>query len=713
MSRFESAKTILQKYYGYQEFRSGQSTIIEQILNGQDTVGIMPTGGGKSICYQIPALLFEGVTIVVSPLISLMKDQVDALRNIGIPATYINSALNSDEIHYRLSEASRGAFKLIYIAPERLETSSFISLLHQINISLIAIDEAHCISQWGHDFRPSYLSIQKLIHQFNPKPVILALTATATPQVKDDICHLLGINNDNCIVTGFARENLTFRVIKGQDRDQFIFDYIQKNVNQAGIIYAATRKEVERLYDQLTSKGISAGKYHAGMNDAERDHFQERFLFDDVSVMVATSAFGMGIDKSNVRYVIHYHIPKNMEAYYQEAGRAGRDGEESECILLFAAQDVHIQKFLIDQSVNEDRKEQEYSKLRKMIDYCHTEGCFQQYILKYFGETEAGECGKCGNCTDQREKIDVTREAQMVFSCIKRMNERFGKTFITKVLTGSRDKKVMQFHFHKLSTFGIMKDRTQKEISEFIDFLTAEGYLRPTDGTYPVLSLTNKAISVLRSELIVLKKEKIQAKQIVKDDVLFERLRALRKQIADRENIPPYIVFSDQSLSEMSSKLPNTKEQLLSVKGVGQRKLDQYGDDFLRVIQDYMDEHAIESSSFSYTNSKQLRETGSSSKEKSHHITYNMLQEGRSIQEISVERKLTMRTVENHILKCSEEGMFIQWNQFIPQAYISLIEEAVAQAGTERLTPIKELLPDEVSYFMIQAFLQEKKVSKM
>ncbi|WP_018661305.1 DNA helicase RecQ [Heyndrickxia acidiproducens] len=708
MTVLEEARKVLQQYYGYQEFRKGQAAIIEQIMNRRDTLGIMPTGGGKSICYQIPAMLLPGVTLVVSPLISLMKDQVDTLDNIGISATYINSSLHGAEIDKRLADASSGKYKLIYIAPERLESSSFIFLLKQINVSLIAIDEAHCISQWGHDFRPSYLLIQKLIHQFQPKPITLALTATATPQVKDDICQLLDIPGQSCVVTGFARDNLHFQVVKGQDKDAFIYDYIEKNRNQSGIIYASTRKEVERIYDFLNRKGIRAGKYHAGMSEKQRNDFQDRFLYDDIAVMVATSAFGMGIDKSNVRYVIHFNIPKNMEAYYQEAGRAGRDGEESDCILLFSAQDIHIQKFLIDQSSNQERKDQEYAKLRKMIDYCHTEGCFQQYILKYFGEADAAPCGMCGNCLDDREKVDVTKEAQMVFSCIKRMNERFGKTFITKVLTGSSDKKIAQFGFHKLSTYGIMKDKTQKDVNELIDFLTAEGYLRPADGTYPVLFLTRKAVRVLRSEEQVFRKEKIKAKQIAEDNLLFERLRAIRKEIADREKIPPYIVFSDQSLKEMCALLPATTEAFLRVKGVGRRKLEQYGKIFLQEIQDYMNEQGIESVP-AETAAVPDPVPRSAGKEKSHHISYQMLQEGHSIAEIASGRGMTERTIETHLIKCADEGMAVDWSRFIPESCRQLIADAVEQAGSERLTPIKELLPDEISYFMIRAFLQERK----
>ncbi|MED1202852.1 DNA helicase RecQ [Heyndrickxia acidicola] len=710
----QKAKEILRTYFGYTDFRPGQEKLIHNILSGRDSLGIMPTGGGKSICYQVPSLMLPGVTLVVSPLISLMKDQVDALVSAGVSAAFINSSLSNDEIRETISGAASGKYKLLYIAPERFESAAFMQLIKEIEVSLIAIDEAHCISQWGHDFRPSYLLIKQLIQQIQPKPVIAALTATATPNVKEDILHLLDISHENVILTGFARENLHFNVVKGQDRDRFLFDYIKQNSSQAGIIYAATRKEVDRLHEQLVNSGVRAGKYHAGMSENQRKDFQEQFLFDNISVMVATSAFGMGINKSNVRYVLHYHIPRNMEAYYQEAGRAGRDGVESECILLFSPQDVHIQKFLLDQSImEEERKESEYGKLRKMVSYCHTETCFQQFILQYFGEEDAAPCGKCGNCTDKREQVDVTREAQMVFSCIKRMNERFGKTFITKVLSGSNDQKIKSMGFNSLSTYGIMRDKTQKYINEFIDFLTADGYLVPSDGQFPVLSLTNKAFKVLLSEESVMRKEMVRAAQLVEDHELFESLRALRKELAENEKIPPYIIFSDQTLREICSLLPSSYSEFLKVKGVGEKKLEQYGQIFLEAIQSYKQQHGIEGNAAvieQMTVSAAQKSKQSDSKEKSHHTTYQLLIQGLPLEEIALNRNMSIRTIEAHLIKCAEEGMPIQWEEFIPEEYEKLIAAAYKEANTDRLTPIKELLPEEVTFFMIRAFIQKEKL---
>lgn len=703
------AKELLRSYFGYDQFRNGQSAIINQVLDGKDTVAIMPTGGGKSICYQIPALIYPGITIVISPLISLMKDQVDALNNAGIPATFINSTVDGSEMQERINGLASGRYKLLYIAPERLEAPTFIELIKRIKVSMIAIDEAHCISQWGHDFRPSYLLIKKFIEYINPKPVILALTATATPNVKEDICQLLQIPVNQVILTGFGRDNLIFKVVKGQDRDLFVEEYVRKNRLQAGIIYAATRKEVERIYLQLKKKGIEAGKYHAGLSEKARNFNQEQFLYDNIQVMVATSAFGMGINKSNVRYVLHYHIPRNMESYYQEAGRAGRDGVESECILMFAAQDIHIQKFLIDQSeMDEERKEHEYAKLRKMISYCHTESCFQQYILEYFGEVDPVKCQKCGNCTDDRTQVEITKEAQMVLSCIRRMDERFGKTFVTKVLTGSSDKKIASFGFNKLSTYGIMKDKTQKEVNELIDFLTAEGFLRPTDGQYPVLMLTNLAIEVLRGQVPVYRKEKMQVKQLIEDNQLFEQLRQVRREIAEKEKVPPYIIFSDQTLKEMSAKLPSSNQQLLQIKGVGERKLEQYGQAFLMTIISYCEQNDIKIE-INESISNQQQKVRNEEKEKSHHVTHSLLQQGLTISEIASNREVSVRTIENHLIKCADEGFSINWNQFIPDQYEQSIEKAVKEAGTRRLTPIKEQLPDEISFFMIRAYLQREK----
>lgn len=581
------ARQILQKFYGYEDFRPGQKKVVESLLNKNDTVAIMPTGAGKSICFQIPALLFEGVTLVISPLISLMKDQVDSLRQLGIAAVYINSSVSKAQLYKDLQDISAGFYKIIYIAPERLTSEYLPDSFKNLNISMVAVDEAHCLSQWGHDFRPSYRNILNFTNSLRIKPIISAFTATATPEVKTDIINLLGLKQPNVFVTGFDRPNLYFSVLRGEVKDKFVIDYVKKHQDEAGIIYVGTRKDVDALQVLLEIKGIKAGRYHAGMTDEERNQMQEDFLYDNLSVMVATNAFGMGIDKPNVRYVIHYNMPKNMEAYYQEAGRAGRDGLSGNCILLYSPQDTQLQKFLISKSTeSEIRQQLEYKRLQSMVDYCHTPQCLRAFILHYFGEFDVEEhCDNCSNCKLEGELIDITIDAQKVLSCVYRMHERFGVKMIAEVLKGSKSAKIKQFNFERLSTYGLMKER--KDISDLILRLSAMQYLDITESQYPVVTLNELSWQVLRGQKKVWQKMVIVKKAKAKGE-LFEALRSLRKELATKEKLPPYMIFSDATLTQMATDKPTDLELMKNIRGVGEFKLQKYGEEFLTVIKSYI-----------------------------------------------------------------------------------------------------------------------------
>ena len=583
---------LLKKYFGYEEFRPGQREIIQKVMEHEDVLGIMPTGSGKSVCYQLPALMLDGLTIVVSPLISLMKDQVDAANQLGIAATFINSSLNGYETARRFQELEQREIQLLYVAPERFIMPDFIRSMQHWNVQLLAIDEAHCISQWGHDFRPSYLQMAEKLNELIQRPIIVALTATATIAVAEDIKRLLKIPDKNHIQTGFARENLRLQVIKDQKKEQYLVEYLRMNQKQSGIIYAATRKEVDRIYHLLKKFGFNAGRYHGGMSERERTEMQEAFLYDRIELLVATNAFGMGINKSNIRFVIHYQIPGSLEAYYQEAGRAGRDGLLSDAILLFAPQDIQIQKFFIQQSQREDsQKQKEYEKLKAMTEYVYIEDCLQKYILAYFGE-DGVACERCGNCLDDRELIDVTKETQMVLSCIKRMGENYGKQMLMKVLAGSKEQKVKNFGFDRLSTYGLLKKYAQKDILQLIEFLISGGYLLSVSGEYPVLKVTESGIAVLTGKKQVFKKEPKKVVQLSDEaaDSLFEALRELRTDLASEAGVPPYVVFSDSTLKEMSQQRPQNRLAFLQIKGVGQSKLDKYGEAFLAVIKEAQSE---------------------------------------------------------------------------------------------------------------------------
>jgi len=581
------AHEILKKYFGYGSFREGQEEIIKSILSGEDTLGIMPTGGGKSICYQIPALIFDGITLVVSPLISLMQDQVDSLNSLGISATYINSSLTSKELYNIYSGISRGDYKIIYVAPERFDNSDFIYKIIEENISQLAIDEAHCISQWGHDFRRSYLNIPNFIKQLPKKPVISAFTATATPKVQDDITKNLEFN-PNIFISGFDRANLKFTTVKGVNSLNYIKKYLKEHSDEGGIIYASTRKEVDSIYSELQKSGYNVGKYHAGMTDNERQKNQDDFIKDKLNIMVATNAFGMGIDKSNVRFVIHNNLPKDLESYYQEAGRAGRDGLDAHCILIFNPKDIQTQTFFINNNQfdsSEKILDIKREKLGQMVNYCHTSKCLRSYILEYFGDNKIDNCGNCSNCLDDRTLEDITIEVQKILSCVYRTNQRFGINIIVGVLNGSKNKNILNWNLDKNTTYGLLSDYSQKDIRALVDLLIGDGYLEVTVSEFPTLKLTKKAFEFIRNkEKFFRKIEKIAIKTIYEWEGSFEALRELRSNIAKAEGMPPYIIFSDKTLQEMAKYLPTTKEEFLEINGVGEMKLKKYGVQFLELI---------------------------------------------------------------------------------------------------------------------------------
>ncbi|MFW6287604.1 MAG: DNA helicase RecQ, partial [bacterium] len=674
---------------------------------------------GKSICYQIPAMLFPGTTIVISPLISLMKDQVDALQEMEIPATFLNSSISYNELDDRISRARTGEYKLIYIAPERLESPRFCHLLDSLDISLLAVDEAHCVSHWGHDFRPSYLYIDNMISGFHKRPVVAAFTATATPEVRNDITAQLSLLNPDVFISGFDRENLTFTLRKGINKDQFVMDYVKTNISEAGIIYAATRKEVDRVSRMLSDAGYSAGSYHAGLTDQERQKTQEAFIYDEINIVVATNAFGMGIDKSNVHYVIHYNMPKNIEAYYQEAGRAGRDGEHSECILLYSPGDNHIQKFLIEQSeTSPDRKQKQLQKLQDMVDYCHTSRCLRGYILSYFGDENAMiQCNNCSNCSDDRELIDISKEAQKILSCIYRMEQRWGITITAQVLAGSKNKKVLENNFEKLSTYNIMPSKTIKDIKNMINMLAADGYLNLSEGKYPVLQLNRSSYRVLKGEEKVYQRVEKNQHKISVDNELFNLLRNLRKDIANSEDVPPYVIFHDSTLREMSNYYPIDKYSMLKITGVGEIKFEKYGEQFIQLIKDYMDEHGsetgetntgIDESAKKRNSINQVPGTDTDSKagtKNSYLVTYKLFKAGKSIEEIADERGLSTNTIENHIFRADKEGFDVDIDFLIPEQYEEEILAAIEKEGSEKLRSIKEALSDEISYTAIKAVM--------
>lgn len=592
--------SVLKDYFGHDSFRDGQEQIVDALLDGRDALCIMPTGAGKSMCYQIPALLFDGVTIVVSPLISLMKDQVGSLVQSGVPAAYINSSLSYPQFLRVLSNVEHGKYKIIYVAPERLLTDGFLDTCKKIKISMVAVDEAHCVSQWGQDFRPSYLKIVSFIKSLENRPIVGAFTATATNDVKEDIKKILRLENPFEITTGFDRPNLFFGVIKSSSKDEKLIDLIRERGDRSGIVYCATRKNVESVCELLCDNGFSAARYHAGLDEYERRKNQEDFVFDRKNIMVATNAFGMGIDKSNVTYVIHYNMPKNIESYYQEAGRAGRDGGEADCILLYSPKDVRLNRFMIENSEgndeltieeNEQIRERDFERLKYMTFYSTTNDCLRGFILRYFGGEKKAYCGKCSNCLSVHKLVDVTIDAQKIMSCIARTGQRYGKTVICDVLKGSKSERIIKAELNNQSTYGIMKEVTARHIFGTIDFLAEKEYIS-ADNETEVLKLLPKSRDVLfgRERLVMKKVEnsekvvKTHRPEVPVNSELLDALKALRKGIASKKSVPAYVIFTDATLIDMCKKCPETPDEMLEVSGVGRTKLEKFGKQFLEEI---------------------------------------------------------------------------------------------------------------------------------
>lgn len=575
----------LKKYYGFDSLRRGQFEIINSILNRKDTFCLMPTGAGKSICYQIPAILFQGITIVISPLISLMKDQVDNLIGNGIKAAYINSTQSIEDIKRILLEASMGEYKILYISPERLESRLFIDMIKDLHISQIAIDEAHCVSQWGHDFRRSYLEISNFISVLKNRPVISAFTATATNEVREDSVKMLGLNNPYIYKGDINRENLNLNVLKEIDKLETLKDIIRENYEQSGIIYCASRKEVDELYYYLKDLGYNVGKYHGGLKDEEKEKFQEDFLYENVDVIVATSAFGMGIDKANIRFIVHFTLPQNIEAYYQEIGRGGRDGEKCNCYLFYSESDIRRVEYIINNSASMNRRELQLRKFQGIIDYCNLHECFRKYILNYFGnERKLNYCNNCSNCLKDDELKDFTRESQMILSTVFRTKEQYGISVLVDILKGFKGPKIIQNHLDKITTYGIMKEYEGTFIKDLIKNLLNEGYVDLKEGTYSMLKLNNRSMKVLKSEETVVFKILDKAEPVLNQE-LFEALKKWRKEKAYKERIKPYIIFSDTSLIAISNSKPKTLEELLEIRGVGTKKIEAYGNELLNIIE--------------------------------------------------------------------------------------------------------------------------------
>lgn len=714
---------LLKKYFGYETFRVGQEEVVDHIMLDKDVLGIMPTGGGKSLCYQLPALMKEGVTIVVSPLIALMKDQVDSLIENGISATFINSTLSAGETRARIDGIKQGDYKLVYVAPERLMTDSFYYLSQKIDIAFIAIDEAHCISQWGHDFRPSYKNIPIFINGIEKRPIVAAFTATATKHVIKEIITLLELREPFELLTGFDRPNLVYSVIKPIDKLKYVKNYIKDQFeNGSGIIYCSTRKTVESLAKKLDSAKVPVEAYHGGMENDRRTKVQENFMFDKTKIIVATNAFGMGIDKPDVRFVIHYNMPKNMESYYQEAGRAGRDGEKSDCILIYSPSDIVKQKLIMAQNeLSPERIKIQTENLQYLVNYCHSDACLRGKIIEYFGEKpEEDNCGNCGNCLEEIDYVDMTVEAQKILSCIYRTNQRFGVNVTIQTLRGSRNKKILDFRLDKISTYGILKEYSEGALREIIMNLIARGYILMTTDQFPVLKLTQKSSPVLKGlEKILVKRARMQVKDKKKgkarskstelnyDQELFNQLADVRRRIATDKKVPLYIIFSNATIEELAYYLPTKREEFLSIKGIGEKKFDTYGVEFIGVIDRYIKEHSIKTSlieaRWKEMTDEETTETNdnislASQYSDRYEETYHHYKKGYSISELAKIRGFGENTIVKHLERLEAQGHTIEWNRFMGEEEEEEVMKAIREVGVSSLRTIKEEVGSAITY---------------
>jgi ATP-dependent DNA helicase RecQ len=703
-----SANEVLQQYFGYSDFRGNQEAIIQSVLDKNDTIVLMPTGGGKSVCYQVPAMVLDGLTVVISPLISLMKDQVDALNSNGIPAAFLNSSQGISEQRHISSEIQAGKIKLLYIAPERLFRGAYplVDFLKSINLSLIAVDEAHCISQWGHDFRPEYLKVGDLRKELLDVPFI-ALTATADKLTRQDIAEKLFFKSPKWFISSFDRSNITYRVTAKRQAMEKLLEFLDFHQKDSGIIYCLSRKNVEETALKLQETGLSALPYHAGLSREDREKNQELFIKDEVKIMVATIAFGMGIDKSNVRYVVHMNMPQNIEGYYQETGRAGRDGLPSDALLFFSTGDAITLGRMLEQSENREFSEIMQQKLDKMKDFCQSRICRRKYLLNYFGENHAGSCGNCDICFQKGNLQDMTIPAQMLLSSVVRLGESFGLGYIILVLRGSKSTKVQEAH-QALSVYGIGKDRTEDFWKRLGDKLLQEGYLAEAGSQFPTLKLTTFAWEKLKSkDKILLPMEEVSlpvsATKATHNEALLDELKRLRFQIAQKQNVPPYVVFADSSLVEMAIYFPIDDRSFLTISGVGQVKANSYGQFFMKLIREFVKENKIEPiQKKNYSKPKTTKDN------QSENLTYKLFQEGKNIYQIAQERNMSPNTVEEHLSNLVRKGA-VEAEIFLPKDDILNIRLAYRRQGSGFLKPLKEHFGDRYSYFQLKVALAEER----